>query len=314
MQRKTLPIQRMIHRENSLISTTPTGASTPCTSERPKLSEQATDDAILKWLQHQVVQLPVSAIAVYEALDLLNSKPVDLDHLVAVVGSEPALAAQVVRLASADTTEGWNSLKEAVVLAGIADMQRLLLAVPLVTSFDPAYGRLTMFRRHAQITALLSRRIALQCLYPHPEEAQLAGLLHQLGTLPGLTRTDEPQADYGRIGGVLATWWRFPENLWHVIRHDDRPAQNENFLLQTVRLAADFCAQMGVLPIRDSRFPRHGVESVDDDVVSRHLPLLPPKRHAALAEAMEFEFRRWAAQFLSGAATTERLRQTGACL
>jgi HD-like signal output (HDOD) protein len=257
-------------------------------------------------------KLPVMAVAVYEALDLLSAKPAKLENLVTVVGSEPALAAQVVRLAAADTPDGWYSLKEALVLAGVTEMQRLLVEVPLVTSFDPAHGRLTMFRRHAQLTALLSETIAVECGYRRPEEAHLAGLLHQLGELPGLTQAGEPAADYVRIGGVLASWWGFPENLQHVIRgHDDAPAAGA-FLTRAASLASDFCARMGGLPRRGDVVPKHDVESIE--LVRRHLPLLPPHRQTALAEAMDFEFKRWAAQFLKNAARPERLRQNGACL
>jgi hypothetical protein len=272
---------------------------------------EASDIEILEWLQQSAAKLPVVAVAVYEALDVLCSSPVDLDKFIAIVGSEPGLAAQIVRLAAADTTDGWYSLKDAVVLAGVADMQRLLIEVPLITPSDPAYGKLTMFRRRAQLTAKLSETIAAECEYRRTEEAYLSGLLHDIGKLPGLTHAVKPIADHARIGVTLARWWRFPENLLRVYQWQPGPATDgsDGFVSRAVWLAEDFCARMGVLT-DGAGGCRDNLGSVE--LVRHYLPLLPPYQQTSLAEMMESEARRWTEQWLRSARA--QMRPSGAYL
>lgn len=122
---------------------------------------------------------------------LLSAIPVELRKLGAALQDDPELAAEAVKLSNSSLfglPRPVANLEQAVVATG-SDVFRMLLLTCWLTrqsgkEIAPAENRL--FWSHALSVAQISRRIAAWTGLAQPEQAFLAGLLHDIGDLPFL--------------------------------------------------------------------------------------------------------------------------------
>ena len=133
---------------------------------------------------------PGAAGQINAAVDVLGSDG-DFDELEAVIKRDPALAHQVMLLASigrmGEPRRRLNSIREALVLAGSAQIRRwlaLLLARPTSNSSDLRDAFLTTLVR-ARVCELVARRAGLD-----PGLAYAAGMLSSLDALLRVTREE----------------------------------------------------------------------------------------------------------------------------
>jgi putative nucleotidyltransferase with HDIG domain len=179
------------------------------------------------------------------------SEYVDVQRVADLISRDESLTAQCLRVANSplfSRGQLTNSVHNAISAIGIARIRVIALTCTLMqigksaTSLDPV-----VFWQHSLGTAILSRRLARSTGFGNPEQAYLAGLLHDIGYLvnfvlaPQQMRSILDQGSRERVfagaiehaalgfthcqtGELLARKWHFSPEIIEVIRCHHNPA------------------------------------------------------------------------------------------
>ena len=126
-----------------------------------------------------------------------------MDRLAELVRREPALAARVLTVANSAAFHGsgeLRSLKQSLQVLGVRTLHSIAASIAVREAFAALpcarAGDFDGFWRHSLMVAELAQAIAVETAHADPEEAYLAGLLHDVGELLLLGGL---QADYGKL-------------------------------------------------------------------------------------------------------------------
>lgn len=175
--------------------------------------------------------LPEVALQVRDAVEDENATSA---QIAAMVAKDPALSARLLQVANSPLYRGRvevDSLAMAVNRLGLKLVRSLVVSLAMKQMFQATSDNLDRaFRKTwddclqvAAISRVLSRGLGDL----EPEQAMLAGLVHQIGALPVLARIDEllgSVADQPLIDGLVAelapglgsailAHWHFPDSL-----------------------------------------------------------------------------------------------------
>lgn len=260
---------------------------------------------------------------VFELNSLLSITPVNLKRVSQVIRSDPGLAEQLIRLCNSpifDLSHQVFTVEEAVVLLGADRLRILVLACHLLEDAGRRLkpGELQPFWRRCSLVALLSEHIARWVRYPHPEQAYLAGLLHDIGAVPLLLTArgkgssqnavsgpaDSPMKaerkrfgiDHCAMGSRLGAAWNFPLILIDVFEHHHRPeAASQDPLLVGIVAAADrFCQKRAAFHGAREEDAAAPDSRPDGELLRVCLPGLEAEEALRLAEMLDGDFRRLA--------------------
>lgn len=139
-------------------------------------------------------RLPPAPHVLIKLIDLCHKTDVSFEELEAIIEKDTALCAKVITISNSAAYSQWNDvreLKRILVVLGTKTIKSIALT-SAVHQFFSQFSRelgetLGSFWLDALICAHLSRHLANLTGYPYPDEAHLAGLLHQLGQLVFLT-------------------------------------------------------------------------------------------------------------------------------
>ncbi len=184
----------------------------------------------------------------------LENPKVSLGMIAEYIGLDQALAALVLQMANSAALgygRSCTSLNDAVVRIGVKRLKSLLLASVAVDSMN---RQLSGYRlgagelwNHSVGTAVTAEWVARTLSYPDPEEAYVAGLLHDIGKLlldqyvlsdysqiilyvqkynQPLWHVEEKLIgiDHARVGGLIAQRWGFPTVLIDAISFHHYPS------------------------------------------------------------------------------------------
>ncbi len=206
---------------------------------------------------------------VTRVLKELENPKVSLGMIAEYIGLDQALAALVLQMANSAALgygRSCSSLNDAVVRIGVKRLKSLLLASVAVDSMN---RQLSGYRlgagelwNHSVGTAVAAEWAARALSYPDPEEAYVAGLLHDIGKLllDQYVLSDYSQIilyvkkynqllwqveekligiDHARVGGLIAQRWGFPAVLIDAItfHHYPSAAHTNPVLAALVNLA-----------------------------------------------------------------------------
>ncbi len=264
--------------------------------------------------------LPTLPAYVFELNSLLAANPVNLKRVGEVLRTDPSLTAQVLRLCNSafmGFRERITKLEHAIILVGTERLRTMVLTCSLVqyAGHRVASEDVQSFWQHCFLTATLSERLARAVSYPQPEQAYLAGLLHDIGVLPLLviasteTRNSESSvpytwseslelererfgADHCEVGRWIGISWNFPAVLLEVMEshHNPQEATEDPHLVGIVATADQFCGRRGVtmggLPPELSE----SGSNLDQAILRACLPQLQPAEAEKLAEMLETDF------------------------
>ena len=204
----------------------------------------------------ELLALPVSPAVLDAVLNAFSAERVDLRRLSGVIGHDAPLSARMLVVASStayrDRSPRQASLEPALTVLGLKTIRTIATITAVHQTFSPPLGiqpdELDRFRRHALTCAHLARNLAKTTAYPAPDEAYLAGLLHDLGRLFIAARhptalqevrvlTQAPSdipaleqrlfgADHCELGAALVESWRWRSCLADAIRFHHRPAED----------------------------------------------------------------------------------------
>lgn len=134
-------------------------------------------------------------------IHLADDDSTTIADLAALVGHDPGLATRLLTVANSPALRRGNelrSLDNCLASLGTRLVRSIATCLSIQNLFERQSGitqaDLAAFWGHSLMVAELSRKIALSANCPHPEEAYLAGLLHDVGQLILLTALGEPYA------------------------------------------------------------------------------------------------------------------------
>ena len=261
--------------------TDPDGVSraSPTNHDHPVANRELLDDEHLATIVSTLGDLPVLPDITLRALRLAEDPEWDLKELTGTIGRDQGLAAEFLRLANSAFFGGTgtiSTLDHAICRVGNTRVRSILLATVLegfhATKQSNFKG--TLLWEHALVTATVSRHLATVYRRCDPEEAFMAGLLHDIGRpvmdrkfpaqyaevvnlvmqghAPSLLSAEQSvfQFDHTDVGFVVAHAWAFPRVIAETIRHHHTPdeAVADPGLCATVSLANSLCLQAELGP------------------------------------------------------------------
>jgi len=264
--------------------------------------------------------LPTLPAYVFELNSLLAAVPVDLKRVVEVLRTDPSLTAQVLRLCNSPFIgfrDRVTKIAHAVMLVGTERLRTMVLTCSLVeyVGHRVASEDIQSFWQHCFLTAALSERLARAVAYPQPEQAYLAGLLHDIGALPLLVVSSTPSperenittcgwgeslelerehfgTDHCEVGHWIGVSWNFSPSLLEVMVRHHQPRENaqDPQLVGVVSAADQFCVRRGIVLGAVAPELSEPAENHDYRILQACLPQLKPEETDKLAEMLETDF------------------------
>jgi HD-like signal output (HDOD) protein len=181
---------------------------------------------------------------------VLSDPKSSLDQVVRVVGSEPALAARLLRISNSASFNrsgravtdlrtainriGYNMVRSASMSFSMAQMRRTNKLAGLEHHLNDLWQSSTS-------AAAVAYVLARTCTKVNPDEAMLTGMMHGIGKLYVLTRAvDHPQlfADEAALNAIIDDWhasigkailenWNFPEAMAQAVGEQANADRNE---------------------------------------------------------------------------------------
>ena len=166
-----------------------------------------------------LLSLPVLPKVMNALLEMVNGEDIDLQKQVQWFSCDPVLSARLIAVANSSSRQSVFNTRRALKALGPTPVRALIVTTALQPCPSLPTPALNQFWRHALWCARLARRLAEITAYPDPEEAQLCGLLHDLGKLViSAHHTVAPDEVYtlGRIARTLGEVVELEQRLFAV--------------------------------------------------------------------------------------------------
>lgn len=227
---------------------------------KSKNQEQFLDDI------KELPTLPTVVAQIMYTLDQPSSSARDLERLVA---NDQAIAARLLKIANSafyGLSGKVNSLSRAITLLGFNTVRSMVLTIGVVNKFS-GNSKNKLFDRgefwnHSLTVGVVSKLLGAKDPSISPEEAHIAGLLHDMGRMifdlcrpeqfyQALVQVNEFGVDprtaerniiglsHDEAGALVATKWRFPDFIREVLayHHEPEKAKTASSLVNAVSLA-----------------------------------------------------------------------------
>lgn len=206
---------------------------------------------------------------IVEVINVANNPDASVADLAGIIMKDPALTAKLLRIVNSPyygQSREITTIHQAVLTVGLRTVTAVALAASIYDKFKSMGQSIdrVKFWRHSLEVALTSRAIAREVGYEPAEEAFVAGLLHDIGSLvleasfpdefarncrlveSGIRLTSVEQRIWGtnhaRVGQFLLKQWGLPERICtsvgsHHMIFDKGTKSTEQKLNQIVNLA-----------------------------------------------------------------------------
>ena len=252
-----------------------------------------------------VGDLPTLAPVAVAVLRLADDNRASLEDIATVIGRDPALASQILRVANSavygmggQTT----SLSRAACILGLRTVTLLSLSFSVVTRPDLADARASLVWRHTLATSAIARAISTARDPRMADECFVVGLLGVLGRIAladhpayagaaratqGWLATEDEMAAVGctsdEVTGQILDGWGLPAVLGDAVRHRSDPdgARGAAARIAKVLNVADAAAQLVIAA------PEHAGPALERfrRSAADHLDLTQPETDAFLVDA-----------------------------
>ncbi len=216
-----------------------------------KISEHLKDNSFFnRFYQHfihgelKIPSFPDVALKVRKAIQ----QDCEIIDIVKIVNMDPVVSAKLIQVVNSPVYRALNPISNclnAISRLGLKTSRNLVIAFSmknLVKCENPLIKNLIQSNWLQSIkVSSISYTLAQLTKKVNPDEALLAGLLHNIGVLPILTFADSlpkgtyQQADidlcineiHGQLGSIILDKWEFPDNLKQI------PLQSTNWFTST---------------------------------------------------------------------------------
>ena len=193
-----------------------------------------------------------------------------LESIAKIISKDVALTGRIMKIGNSSfygRSQKVNSVREAIKVLGTRTVKSIALSVSVYDLCNRLENRLDLrdFWTHSLEIAIISEMIAEKIKYASPEEAFLAGLLHDMGILildstcpeeyeeiwkrvhagSNLMETERSllDTDHARVGAFVAARWHLPPKFVEVISDhhqafDLAKIEQEDMLLRIISLAS----------------------------------------------------------------------------
>lgn len=191
-------------------------------------------------LRSNQVKLPSVPDVAWKVRRAVDRDDSSAEQVAAVVSADPAMAAKLVRSCNSPLYRGFSdvrNVREAVVRLGMRTTRQLVSVFALREVFKTRQASLQKEMEklwtHSREVAALCWVLADQATRIDPEEALLAGLLHDIGVVPVLVQAEHHSALFSNetnlghairelradVGTAVLENWAFPAAFLESVRH-----------------------------------------------------------------------------------------------
>jgi len=246
---------------------------------RLNLPSESDIKKILKLDRNKLPSFPQVAA---KLLEVSKDKTASLTDLSKIVETDPGISVKVLEIVNSalyGLGRKITALSEAVVFLGLDEIKKLSIGMTVFEKMFKSgrakqFDRL-LFWRHSLSVAVLSKELANSIGYPDPEEAYIAGLLHDIGKI---FLDIQGQKDYGEfiqelslsvdlviekerntiglghddVGAFFCSMWKLPERLTLAVKYHHQPFEHldltrkETVLISIISLADFLCWTQGI--------------------------------------------------------------------
>lgn len=258
--------------------------------------------ADLKAGRLQLPTLPQVALKINDAID---DPDTSVKKVAKVLSTDAALSARVIQVANSPLIRGSTpveNVQSAVMRMGIKSVRNLVTSLLVRQMFHTRYPvlkqRITLIWRHSVHVAAISYVLALHHSTLKPDEAMLAGLIHDIGKLPIIGKAEnhpDLAKDPGMmdtlasrlhpaLGKVILKAWHFaPEFIAVAAEHENLTRESDQLDLTDIVTVANLHSYAG------NKHSSNPHQHVDWNTVPafRRLDLDPSSSMDVLKEARE---------------------------
>jgi putative nucleotidyltransferase with HDIG domain len=217
----------------------------------------------------KIKDLPTLPSVYFKVNKLLKDKKASIENVARIVEIDPAMSSSILRLVNS-AFYGYrsksNSISHAVMILGFNAVKNAIVSVTILDTLSVKDRfqnfNISDFWRHAVSVAVLSRQLAEKSRLSAPEDAFIAGLLHDIGKIIMLkyfkedfgkvwqtmqeTKSSFADAelevasiDHVQIGAYLARKWQLPEHVIEAIasHHYYMTSDKSTGLVECIMLA-----------------------------------------------------------------------------
>src|SRR3954453_5529691 len=248
--------------------------NTPRTAVIGKKDPQVIITDAVNAISH-IATLPEITIKIIELVENPRSTAQDLHKL---ISNDPALVARILKVVNSafyGLPGQIGSINRAIVLLGLNAVKNIVIAASLAKLFrggrvSPHFSAKDLWT-HSIAVGVMARLIVNKIQNALPDEAFLAGLIHDMGILVELQAFRDPLVeiaerasketvryidletqiigvDHQALGAGLTTKWKFPRSFQYVTGHHHNPmalAQECRWLTNVIHVADHICARDG---------------------------------------------------------------------
>ena len=217
--------------------------------QQPDLVEE-----IRQAFYHQEVDLPSMPEVALKISKAIQDKDADFRRIAITVQADPVIAARIVQVANSAMYAGVSqveSVQNAIARIGLQATRAIVMTVVMKNLYAPEsrllHKRMNIYYRHSIRVAAIAHALAAHLSGFDPEQAFLAGLIHDIGVLPLLIQADRRSElnqdaelleqvikELGRsVGAMLLEQWEFEPEFVTVARQAEDWGREVD--------AADYC-------------------------------------------------------------------------
>ena len=256
--------------------------------------EQNLIDELLDDLENNRLVLPTLPEVALRVRDTLEDENMGLPEVAQVIISDTALSARLIQIANSPLLRASRMIEtvDAAITRMGGDMVRnLVMSVVMEQMFqattDVTDKLLRNLWEHSTNVAAISHALASRFTNLKPDQALLTGLVHDIGSLPIITRAEDVPAlledeellnniiskTHTEIGKAILTKWNFPQEIIDAVaKHEDLSYQGDSDKADYVDVAivANLQGHIGTNhPLNDidwSTVPSFGKLGIQSDV------------------------------------------------
>jgi putative nucleotidyltransferase with HDIG domain len=222
---------------------------------------------ILADLKANRLKLPTLPQVALKINDTIDKPDTDAKKIAKVVSADAALSARLIQVANSPlvrTASPAHNVQTAITRMGLGGVRNIVTSFLVNqlfhTKYDSLRARITVLWNHSTRVAAISHVLAQHYSRLKPDEAMLAGLIHDIGKLPIIAKAeDNPELAnsdelmdelndrlHTTLGKVIVKTWGFsPELVTAVAEHEDLSRDSQRLDITDIVTVANLLSYAG---------------------------------------------------------------------